>query len=380
MIYDRRRLLIAATGAAMTAPVWARAGAAEPAVDPIPGLLAATGQPALAWTAVGPRGVEAAGHGGVRRIGAPDTVTRDDLWHLGSNGKAMTAALYGRLVEAGRAKWGATIPELFPDLTVDPAWAKTTVEQLLGHRAGVEEQSFMEGGWLKAAHADRRPIREQRVDVARTILTKPPAGTPGAYAYANFNYVIVGAAMERILNQSWEDGVAAHLFKPLGVKSAGFGAPRGAEPWGHYLDEPIAPGKPAKLTPVDPAGLADNPPALGPAGRIHMSMSDYARFVRLFLTRGDGVLRPETVERLVTPVPGAGQAYALGWIVIDKIPWAGGGPVLTHDGSNGMWHASTLVVPARGQALLVASNGPAETFAVARLMQTLRQQRLPTVG
>ncbi|ATQ41305.1 serine hydrolase domain-containing protein [Caulobacter mirabilis] len=380
MTYDRRSLLIAATGAAMTAPAWVRAEAAEPTADPIPGILAATGQPALTWVGVGTKGVEASGFGGVRRIGAADKVAQDDLWHLGSNGKAMTAALYGRLVEAGRAKWGATVPELFPDLTIDPAWAKTTVEQLLGHRAGVEEESFMESGWLLAAHADRRPIREQRMDLARTILAKPPAGTPGAYAYANFNYVIVGAAMERILNQSWEDGIVTRLFKPLGIKSAGFGAPLGAQPWGHYLDEPVALGKPAKLTPVDPAGLADNPPALGPAGRIHMSMSDYARFARLFLARGDGVLKPETVERLVTPVPGAGQAYALGWIVIDKAPWAGGGPVLTHDGSNGMWHASTLVAPARGQALLVASNGPVETTAVLRLMQTLRRQRLPAAG
>ena len=67
---------------------------------------------------------------GERRKGAGDAVQPDDAWHLGSNTKMLTALLYGRLVEDGTAKWGATLPELFPDLAggMDPAWQDVTIE------------------------------------------------------------------------------------------------------------------------------------------------------------------------------------------------------------------------------------------------------------
>ncbi len=367
--FDRRRLMALGAGAALFGAT-SRAGAADTtAQDGLDSLVLSSGSPALTGGLVTPRGVTGLIAGGLRRKGAPDLVTTNDLWHLGSNTKAMTAALYGRLVDKGRARWGATVPELFPDLALDPAWRTTTVEQLMGHRAGVEEASILSGGWLMKAHRDARPIREQRMEVAGLIFGKPPAGKPGTFAYANFNYVIVGAAIERMLNQDWEQAIIEQLFKPAGIKTAGLGAPKGANPWGHR-------GRTAaELVAVDPAGLADNPPAMGPAGRAHMSMTDYGRFVRLFLTRGGGVLKPATIQHLTTPVPGEGRAYALGWGVSTDRPW-GKGPVLAHEGSNTMWHAAAVIAPARGVAMITAGNaGPQATGSAAGALARQFQER-----
>ena len=66
----------------------------------------------------------------------------------------------------------------------------------------------------------------------------------------------------------------------------------GAAPWGRTRDG----------TPVDPSGIADNPPALGPAGTVHASLPDYARFVRLFLGDSKGVLTTESIGRLTVSV------------------------------------------------------------------------------
>lgn len=380
MISDRRRLLIAA-GALASGLAGSRAFAFEhphahdDGEGPIPEILKATGVPALTGGVVTEKGLIHSHTGGVRRLGAPDRATLQDLWHLGSNGKAMTAALYGRLVEQGRATWGATVPQLFPGLTIDPAWKNTTVEQLLGHRAGVEERSTMQGGWLMKAHQDKRPIREQRTEVAASIFGKAPAGKPGAFSYANFNYVIVGAAIERITNATWEDAIQAELFKPLGITTAGFGAPQGANPWGHRPAKSGAQTLPIELIPVDPAGFADNPAALGPAGRIHMTLPDYARFVRLFLTKGDGVLKSETIVKLTTPVPGEGRGYALGWGVNTDVGGAKG-PVLAHEGSNTMWHAATAIAPGTGIALIGVSNAPPQAQATSRFLKHMQDEFL----
>ncbi|MFT4253595.1 MAG: serine hydrolase domain-containing protein, partial [Caulobacter sp.] len=276
---DRRRLLVlTAAAGAPSSQAAVRQVAALPAgpVDPT-AVLAETGAPAVAGLVSDADRVILEASGGLRRVGSPDRIGPREPWHIGSNTKAMTAALYARLVEAGQAKWGATLVELFPGVKIDPAWSSTTIEQVMSHRSGIADGSMMASGWLMRAHADRRPLPIQRAEVAARLLGSPPAGRPGSFEYANFNYILAGAAIETITGAAWEETIRARLFQPLGIESAGFGAPTGDAPWGHLP----APG--GGLTPVDPSGPADNPPALGPAGTAHMTLADHARFARLFL-------------------------------------------------------------------------------------------------
>jgi CubicO group peptidase (beta-lactamase class C family) len=376
---DRRQLLTLGAGAALLGRA-AHADEATPQAG-LDALLTTTGVPALAGAVVTTGGLDALVAGGVRRQGAPGAVTTDDLWHLGSNTKAMTGALYGRLVDRSRARWGLTVPELFPDLTIDPAWKTITIDQIFGHRAGIDDRPIFGGGWLLKAHQDTRPLREQRIELARTVFGAPPQAPPGPMLYSNTGYILAGAAIERITDAAWEDAVTAELFRPLGMASAGFGPPLGAQPWGHRAPRPgsAAPEAPVVLTPMDPTALgSDNPPALGPAGRAHMSMTDYAKFIRLFLTRGGGLLTPATVERLITPVPGEGRGYAIGWGVVTDRPW-GRGPVLAHEGSNTLWHAVAIVAPGRGVGIITAANAPpgADKGAPTTLVRQLQERFAP---
>lgn len=142
---DRRRLILTASAGLAAGPAAAsirvddhRRGAALDAA------LEGSGAPALAGAVIGRDGLIWTGARGVRTEGREDAVSDRDLWHLGSNTKAMTAMLYGRLVEDGRAAWGAPLPELFPDLEADPAWAGTTVEALMTHRAGLLDAAVLD--------------------------------------------------------------------------------------------------------------------------------------------------------------------------------------------------------------------------------------------
>lgn len=366
----RRELLaaipaIAAAGCARAEPSSAPAGSLQRLVDE-------TGVPALAGAVVTPDGLPFLEAAGLRRADGPDRVTTGDLWHLGSNTKAMTAALYGRLVEAGLARWGATLPALFPDLKLDAAWSTTTIEQLMSHTAGATDKGAIDVPWLIAAQSATNPVTDQRTALAAKVLVAPPAGKPGQFEYANLNFILAGAAIERIVRTSWEVAITDRLFKPLGMTSAGFGAPKGAQPWGHRR-LPLGVGG---MIPVDPKGTADNPPALGPAGTAHMTLTDYAKFIRLFLTDGGDILKPETVAHLTTPQPGAG--YALGWGVSSGKAWARG-PQLAHEGSNTMWHMLALVAPNRGVAVIAAANAmmPDGKSAPRLLVRQLQERFAP---
>lgn len=302
--------------------------------------------PAMAAGLVGASGLEWMGAAGLRRAGYPDPVGPDDLWHLGSNTKAMTAALWIRLTEQGRAVRDMTLAQAFAGMTVHEALAGVTVEDLLRHKAGLRDEGLLPLPIV--AWADTRPVIEQRADLARMALARAPNGTVGRFSYTNINYVLAGAAIERITGQAWEVAMVDEIFRPLGIETAGFGAPRlngvgGPNAWGHQ-------GSGKAYSPVDPAAMgSDNPPMLGPAGTAHMSIHDYARFLQAMTGGGpSGWISADGLARLWTAGPG--DDYALGWI-------AQPGGLVAHEGSNTLWHVVTLMQPQSGRAVVVASNG-----------------------
>ncbi|WP_236260993.1 serine hydrolase domain-containing protein [Brevundimonas nasdae] len=368
MIMDRRTVLI--SGLASTLPVGAASAAEASAYEAVLDKLFAEKAPvALAGGVVTRDGLIWSGVRGVRQVGGSDAATPDDRWHLGSNTKAMTAALYARLVEQGRAAWDAPLSTLFPGAAIDPAWSGVTITDFIQHRAGLKDEDALGMVFFMTSRDDPRPWTVQRRAIAEAALAKPPTGARGAFEYANVNYILVGAAIEQITGGSWEDAMKAEVFTPLGLTSAGFGAPAhnvkgGANAWGHE-------GEGADRVAMDPASPgSDNPLALGPAGTAHMSLADYATWLKVFLTDGGGWLKPESIAALSTPSPGADTPYAGGWIAPPHAPWASG-PVLMHEGSNTLWHAVAAVAPVRGVAFIGLSNQGPEAGAANGLMPGL---------
>ena len=312
--------------------------------------------PALGGAVVTSEGLEAAGATGIRKVGLDVAVTADDEWHIGSDTKAMTAAMIGALVERGKLRWETTVEEVFPDeaASMSPELRKVTLLQLLSHRSGLPANI----PWGLVPR--RGTTRDQRLTVIRGLGSVRLAAEPGAkYLYSNLGYVIAGAMAEKAADAVWEDLLRKIVFEPLGMTGAGFGGvgtpARVDQPYGHGED-----GLPARGNGPD----MDNPPVMGPAGTVHLRLADWAKFAadQLRGERGErALLKPETYKRLHTP-PFGGD-YALGWLVADR-EW-GGGTVLTHAGSNTMNYAVVWLAPARGFAVLVVCNqgGPAAAKA-----------------
>jgi hypothetical protein len=147
------------------------------------------------------------------------------------------------------------------------------------------------------------------------------------------------------------------------LQSAGFGPPEGDQPQGHRLA--LIGG----LRPVPPGPRADNLPALGPAGRVHLSGADMLRYLRAHLLAGPGFLTSGHWARL-HEARGPGD-YALGWADADG--------VLRHSGSNTLWFAQMRLYRDERVAVFVAVNsgaidqvrGPVEAAAEAALADAL---------
>jgi CubicO group peptidase (beta-lactamase class C family) len=299
--------------------------------------------PGLIVGVVKPQGLTAAGVVGIRKEGSPEVMTVSDKLHLGSNTKAMTATRIAMLVDEGKLSWQSTVGDVFADLKAGfhEDFLGVTLEQLLTHRAGLPANIP-----YHEINGDSRIV--EREEVVKQVFSRPPEHPPGTkFLYSNVGYIAAGHIAERVTGKSWEELMTTGLFEALQMPSAGFGFPgtKGQvdQPWGHgsFLGKPM----PQQL---------DNAAVIGPAGTVHCTLADWAKFVAFHLhpPRGDKLLKPETFERLHTPP--AGGDYAMGWIVTER-PWAGG-RVLAHSGSNTMWYATVFIAPKRDVAFLAVTN------------------------
>jgi CubicO group peptidase (beta-lactamase class C family) len=232
--------------------------------------------PAIAAAVIRESTITASGVVGVRKAGGPEKVTIEDKWHIGSCTKSITATLAAMLVQEKKLRWDSSVAEVLPDLrdVMDPAWQPVTLEQLLAHRGGAPAAA--PANLWKNAAAEMGSVLEQRLEFVRGLVLRPPEAPPGTkFIYSNQGYAIAGAMLERVAKMPWEQLVRERLFEPLLMSSAGLGAPASSgrvdQPWGHVLEDD-------KLKPIPPGKGADNPPAISPAGRVHASIADLARY------------------------------------------------------------------------------------------------------
>jgi CubicO group peptidase (beta-lactamase class C family) len=308
----------------------------------------------------------------------PDVAVQpDDLWHLGSCTKSMTATLLALLAERGDLRFEDPLTKLLPACapTMDAAFRDLTLVELLAHRGGIAAMTGPDAMFVKYAVRSGTP-HDLRKEFVAELLAAPPSHPPlGAIVYSNAGFVVAGHIAEAVAGRPWEELIRELLFEPLGMASAGFGAP--GEP-----DELAAPRGHVDGNVVEPGPGSDNPAFLGPAGTVHASLGDWIKYLQLHLRGvkedmkvGSITLRRSTFERMRTAwrapagtsaAPTAEDAaYGYGWLLPHR-DWAEGDKlVLTHTGSNGMWYCCAWLDPAGGYGLIATANAGGEQAAAA---------------
>lgn len=291
--------------------------------------------------------VEAEAVAGARALGSAAVIAPGDRWHVGSNGKSMTATLIAHLVDDGVLSWERPLGAMLPDLApaMNPAYRDVTLPDLLSHRAGLPENTA-DLDYFLAFHTDTASLTAQRLRYIGHCLRETPAGPARSESsYSNTGFLVAAACAERSTGRAFEDLIVAHVFRPLGVRSVTFDQYGGAnEPQGH-VDGRIANQR-----------NDANPRMFAPAGAMRMTMGDWARFC-IDQVKGESgrglLLRRQTYQFMHAP-QGDTRA-ALGWGAAPH-PMGLRGPALTHSGSDGNWFALVCLFPGTGNGALVAAN------------------------
>jgi CubicO group peptidase (beta-lactamase class C family) len=270
-------------------------------------------------------GVEWAGGIGYADREARTPVTADTHFRAGSISKTFVATALVQLYEDGDLDLDTPIVELASDLDIDNAWAITDPVRLihvLQHTAGFDDMHFNEMYNLSDP-ADMPLADVMRINPSSRVVRWKP-GT--RMSYSNPGYGVAGHILEKLTGQKYEDRIAEHIFKPVGMASSSFYL----RPDDHAL---LAKGY----------ASADGPPVaypqiyLRPAGNLHTSASDLGKFVHLLLNWGetteDLVIDPEYLSNMEHPrttlasAAGLHNGYGTGIasLTIDGFPFLGHG-------------------------------------------------------
>jgi CubicO group peptidase (beta-lactamase class C family) len=306
------------------------------------------GLPSLAASVVSGTNLIAAGATGLRKMGEPVKVSVEDKYHIGSCTKSMTALLAIVLVRDGKIQLETKVGDVFPDWDLSDEVKTITLAMLLKNRSGIGDTP-PEKLWRGAFFAAGTPTEQRFAFLEEFLKETPLAAPPGKkFIYSNFGFALAGAMLEKVTGVGWEKLMREKIFIPLGLKSAGFGPPSDSgkldQPWGHQRHH-------GKYQPIPPS---DNPAAIGPAGTVHCSILDLARYASFQMQVFQGKV-PELApyrEFLYTPPKGAN--YAAGWIVESR-KWAGG-KIITHAGSNTMFYTVIWIAPMKNFAFVVSTN------------------------
>jgi CubicO group peptidase (beta-lactamase class C family) len=334
--------------------------------------------PGLAIVVVKDGKVLAARGYGVRELGKPGKVDADTLFDIGSNSKAFTVAALGTLVSSGKLKWDTPVVDELKGFKLESPYVTqdVTLRDLLTHRTGYCDPG---AAWY-TSDADNI--------IHRMRYQRPKYGFRTTFCYNNVQYLAASRFIPGLTGQTWNDYIATHLFRPLGMTrtvstdAAVAAASDVATPHG------MVDGKPAALHRYWP----HNMDLFAAVGGIWSSANDMGHWLQMLLANGkyDGktvlddnvVTAMETPQMLIRAGTGVGDeirawmpggtfyTYGLGLFVQDD----GGHTIVWHAGDIDGMASALVLVPKAQFGIAVLSNmdhANARFTIVAHVLQTM---------
>ena len=156
-----------------------------------------------------------AGQTGIRN-GQP--VTPDDLWQIGSNTKAFTAAVILQLEAEGTLTVDQTVGRWLPQY---PAWKSVTIRRLLNMTSGIPSYDHVPSMLRDYANEPRRDFTTpQLVAYVYPGTAHAPPPTTG-YSYSNTNYLLAELIIERASRDTYAHQLDRRFFQSdIGLTSS----------------------------------------------------------------------------------------------------------------------------------------------------------------
>jgi CubicO group peptidase (beta-lactamase class C family) len=217
-------------------------------------------------------------------------VNENTLFRIGSITKTFAALGILKLVEEGKVDLQSTVREILPEIELENPWEETNpvrIVHLLEHTAGLNDSHFNDYYLEGDPHI---PLLDA-FSVSRH--NKMIRWKPGEwYSYSSVGYLLAGCVIEKVSGMRFEDYLQQNLMGPLGLSSTVFHL-------SPELHKQLAQGYQFEYQPSPYWHSYSRP-----AGSLHSSAANMAKFLQFFLNRGkmgDSQIVPErSINRLET--------------------------------------------------------------------------------
>jgi D-alanyl-D-alanine carboxypeptidase len=156
-----------------------------------------------------------------RSVGFADVQTKQKLdidtrFRIGSITKMFTAALILKAVEEKKIGLDQKLSRYFPSVVNAE---KITIEQLLGHRTGINNFTNSDD------YQTWESTKKSKDEMVALISSKPSEFEPGTKAdYSNSNYVLLSYILETVYKKSYGEILAEKILKPLKLSGTAYGS------------------------------------------------------------------------------------------------------------------------------------------------------------
>ena len=269
-------------------------------------------------------------------LGVP--IAPDMVFRLGSITKQFTAVSILMLAQEGKLGLQDEITKFLPDYPTQGR--KITVEHLLTHTSGIQSYTDMPE-WLPLWRKDFSV--KELIDLFKD---KPMQFEPGErWAYNNSGYILLGAIIEKVSGESYEQFVDGHIFKPLGMKDSYYGNTE------RIIPRRIPGYQSGKSGFVNAPYLSMTQPYA--AGSLISTVDDLAIWSEAVFS-GE-LVKKEWLDRAFTAYKlknGESSGYGFGWFISDYQ----GHRTIEHGGGINGFSAYEMALPDDGIFLAILTN------------------------
>lgn len=232
-------------------------------------------------------------------VPAKEEMTEDTIFDAASLTKVVaTLPCVMRLIEEGKIELEAEarryLPEMRPGITI---------RHLLTHTSGLRPGIPKEPAWSG-----------YETGIKRAVALEPDGPPDRFFRYSDINFILLGEIVRRVSGTALNEFAAQNVFAPLKMDSTRFVPP---DDWKPRIAPTVKDENGVMLR-----GVVHDPTSrkmggvTGHAG-LFTTAGDLAKYARMILAGGAGVLKPETVRLMTTPhtVATVFERRGLGWDV-----------------------------------------------------------------
>mgnify|MGYP001603059999 CR=1 FL=1 len=224
-------------------------------------------------------------------------------FRIASVSKPLTAVLTAYLFQQEQIDIDAPVNDLLPNLS-NLKWP-VTIRQLMHHAAGIRH--------YRKNDIQKKSYHDSITRGMKIIETDPLLYKPGSrFSYSSYGYNIIGAYLEKRMNNTFESLLHDYLFKPLNMSQS-------------VIDHPyrIIPNRSAPYV-LDRQRLLINAPFFDnrykiPSGGILSTSEDLVRLGDRIIDPAIGYLKKRTIDMMFTPYSYRDEKESdtgFGWVVM----------------------------------------------------------------